>query len=181
MHLKPGGRLAAWVYGAEGNFVVARLFNPLRLAVTSRLPLRAVYAASWAMAAFAYPALKGVFAPLQRRPGARRRLGFIPYLEYACYLSDFGLNQIHSIVFDHLSPPISHYLRRVDVEAWCAGAGLSETSVAWHKRYSWRVQGRRPTLAPELGAQTPATGEASASPVAGPVGARPALGNAAAG
>jgi SAM-dependent methyltransferase len=148
-HLRPGGRLAAWVYGAEGNFAVTRLLNPIRLAVTSRLPLRALHALSWLPAAAAYPLLKTVFRAIQRRPALRSRLSWIPYLEYACYLSELGLVPLHSIVFDHLAPEISYYLTRDDVQRWCRRAGLEEASVQWHKRYSWRVQGRRPELARE--------------------------------
>ncbi|HET6316770.1 MAG TPA: hypothetical protein VFG86_09945, partial [Chloroflexota bacterium] len=70
-------------------------------------------------------------------------------LEYACYLSELGLVPLHSIVFDHLAPEISYYLTRDDVQRWCRRAGLEEASVQWHKRYSWRVQGRRPRLARE--------------------------------
>lgn len=159
-HLRAGGRIAAWVYGAEGNFLVARVLNPIRVAVTSRLPLRALHALSWVPAAVAYPFLKTVLAAIQRRPALRHRLAAIPYLEYACYLSEFGLDQLHSIVFDHLAPAISFYLRREDVDAWCARNGLVDTAIYWHKRYSWRVQGTRP-------------GSAAATP------ARPALAGAA--
>ncbi len=148
-HLKDGGRIAAWVYGAEGNFLVTRLLNPFRLAVTARLPLRALDAMSWVPAALAYPFLKTVFQAIQRRPALRARLSVIPYLEYACYLSDLGLNPLHSIVFDHLAPEISFYLRREDMEAWCRDNHLVDTGIYWHKRYSWRVQGtRRATLVP---------------------------------
>jgi SAM-dependent methyltransferase len=147
-HVKPGGRVAAWVYGEEGNFMVTRFLNPIRLLITSRLPLRALHALSWAPAAFAYPFLKTIFLAIQRRPRLRGRLSRIPYLEYACYLSELGLVPLHSIVFDHLAPEISYYLRQDDVEAWCRRAGLEDHSVFWHKRYSWRVQGRRPAAVP---------------------------------
>jgi SAM-dependent methyltransferase len=143
-HVKPGGRIAAWVYGEEGNFAVTRILNPIRLAITSRLPLRALDALSWLPAALAYPFLKTVFRAIQRRPALRERLSGIPYLEYACYLSELGLVPLHSIVFDHLAPEISYYLRQEDVEVWCRKARLEDRHVGWHKRYSWRVQGRRP-------------------------------------
>ncbi|HEV2121569.1 MAG TPA: methyltransferase domain-containing protein [Chloroflexota bacterium] len=143
-HVRPSGRVAAWVYGAEGNFLVAKVFNPLRLAVTSRLPLSAVNAASWAMAAAAYPVVKGVFGAIQRRPALKQRLSPIPYVEYFSYLSDFSLNQIHSIVFDHLSPPIAYYLTRQDMERWASRADLQNVKIGWHKRYSWRLTGTKP-------------------------------------
>jgi SAM-dependent methyltransferase len=148
-HLRPGGRIAAWVYGAEGNFAVTQLLNPIRLAITSRLPLRALHALSWLPAAAAYPVLKTVFRAIQRRPNLRQRLSAIPYLEYGCYLSELGLVPLHSIVFDHLAPEISYYLTREDVERWCRRAGLAEAQVEWHKRYSWRVQGRRAESPPQ--------------------------------
>ncbi len=142
-HLREGGRIAAWVYGAEGNFLVARILTPIRETVTSRLPLRALHALSWLPAAIAFPFLKTVFAALHRTPHLQHRVTWIPYLEYLCYLSDFGLNQLHSIVFDHLAPSISFYLTRGDVESWLTRTGLVQGAVYWHKRYSWRLQGTR--------------------------------------
>ena len=147
-HLREGGQIAAWVYGAEGNFLVARILTPIRETLTSRLPLKALHALSWIPAAIAYPFLKTVFAALNRRPDLRRRVAAVPYLEYLCYLSDFGLNQLHSIVFDHLAPSISFYLTRRDVEGWLTRTGLVQGAVYWHKRYSWRLQGTRGQVNP---------------------------------
>ena len=165
-HIKPNGQVAAWVYGAEGNFLVTRLVNPLRETITSRMPFALVNAVSWAMAAVAYPWLKAVFLPIQRSPAWHRRLRMIPYVEYACYLSEFGLNQLHSIVFDHLSPPVSHYLRREDVLSWCTQAGLAEVDVVWHKRYSWRVRSIRPAAVRDLGSPSTSGGGSTAPPLA---------------
>jgi hypothetical protein len=37
-HVKPGGRVAAWVYGKEGNLWIEKLVDPIRKNITSRLP-----------------------------------------------------------------------------------------------------------------------------------------------
>jgi SAM-dependent methyltransferase len=146
-HLREGGRIAAWVYGAEGNFLVARVLTPFREVVTARLPRPALHAVSWVPAAIAYPILKTVFKGLKTRPGLLKRVERVPYVEYFCYLSDFGLDQLHSIVFDHLAPTLAFYLTRRDMETWVARNGLTQPSIAWHKRYSWRLLGTKPASA----------------------------------
>ncbi len=45
--VKPGGLVLLWLYGRENNGWIVHLFNPLRRALFSRLPLRLVHALSW--------------------------------------------------------------------------------------------------------------------------------------
>jgi SAM-dependent methyltransferase len=40
--VKPGGRLSAWVYGAENNEWIVRFVNPVREKITSRIDQRAL-------------------------------------------------------------------------------------------------------------------------------------------
>ena len=49
--VKPGGQVLVWLYGRENNGWIVHLFNPLRRALFSRLPLRLVHALSWPLTA----------------------------------------------------------------------------------------------------------------------------------
>ena len=45
--LKPGGKLLIWVYGYEGNEWIVRYVNPIRIHITSKLPLSLVHFLSY--------------------------------------------------------------------------------------------------------------------------------------
>jgi SAM-dependent methyltransferase len=138
--VRPGGALSVWVYGAENNAWVSRVVSPLRVALTSRLPHRALYWLSMLIAVPLWLALVALYRPA-RRPGLawlRRILFYYPYLSY---ISRFPFREIHHIVHDHLAAPIAHYLRREEVERWYREVGATEVVVAWHNRNSWRGYG----------------------------------------
>ncbi|MHC4493469.1 MAG: methyltransferase domain-containing protein, partial [Planctomycetota bacterium] len=80
--VRPGGALSVWVYGAENNAWVSRVVSPLRVALTSRLPHRALYWLSMLIAVPLWLALVALYRPA-RRPGLawlRRILFYYPYL-----------------------------------------------------------------------------------------------------
>jgi SAM-dependent methyltransferase len=142
--VRPGGMMSVWVYGAEGNAWIARVVSPLRVAVTSRLPPRILYGLSLLCAVPLWVVLVTLYRPA-RRPGLawlRRVLFYYPYL---AYISRFPFWEVHTIVHDHLAAPVSHYLRRDEVEAWYRGAGARDVVVAWHNRNSWRGFGVLPS------------------------------------
>jgi SAM-dependent methyltransferase len=56
--VKPGGVVFVWLYGRENNGWIVYLFNPLRRALFSRLPLRVVHALSWPLSALLWCALR---------------------------------------------------------------------------------------------------------------------------
>ncbi len=111
--MRPGGRLIIWVYGYEGNEWIVRYVNPVRIHITSKLPLPLVHT-------FAY----GASVPLWL--WVRVRQGPTPYLQQ---LSMFSFRQIHSIVFDQLIPEIAHYWKREEVEALAQDLPLGGVSV----------------------------------------------------
>jgi SAM-dependent methyltransferase len=141
-HLKPGGILAAWVYGYEHNEWLVRYVNPIRLWITSRLPHRALYALSWAIACPLHLILKLVYAPAARHP----RLAWLPYA-YLTWLSRFGFRHTHHVVFDHLVAPRADYVKREEFAAWFDRAGLVDRILTPRNENSWRGHARKP-LAP---------------------------------
>ena len=66
------------------------------------------------------------------------------YNDYLSAISDFGWREQHTIVFDHLVAPTSHYIRREDFEGWFERAGLVDVEITRRNENSWRGLGRVP-------------------------------------
>jgi uncharacterized protein YbaR (Trm112 family) len=123
--VKPGGRLAVWVYGYESNEWIVRWVNPLRERVTARMPANVLY---WL-----------TLPPSAALLGACR-LGLSRRSPYFAALAKLPLREVHSIVFDQLVTPIAHYLPEEEVRSWVAD--LPDATVRWHRRMSWSVSAR---------------------------------------
>ena len=126
--VKPGGRVLVWLYGRENNGWIVHLFNPLRRALFSRLPLWLVHALSWPLTALLWCAL---------------RLGLAPSAYYRLIRS-FSFEHLRAIVFDHMIPRIALYYTREEAEALLARAGLTDIRSTWVNENSWSVTGRKP-------------------------------------
>jgi len=139
--VKPGGTFAAWVYGRENNGWIVHLVNPVREAITSRLPSGALYRLSQVLSwAAVIPVVKLLYAPLARMvPSLATRL---PYGQYLSYVGKFPSRQIHGIVHDHLSAPVAHYLGGAELERWLEHAGAEDPVLRHHNGMSWLVSGR---------------------------------------
>jgi len=136
----PGGTISIWVYGAENNRWISGFISPLRTALFSRLPPRALYAFSWLASIPLWIALRVLYRPAARGglSWLRRWLFYYPYLGY---ISEFPFREIHNIVHDHLAAPVAHYVRRDEVERWYHRIGAGRVTVDWHNRNSWRGAG----------------------------------------
>lgn len=111
--LKPGGKLLIWVYGYEGNEWIVRYVDPIRINVTSKLPLPLVHFLSYFCSVPLY-----VFVKIFKGPSA-----------YLHQLSTFDFWHIHSIVFDQLIPDVANYWKREEVFELTAGLMLQNISV----------------------------------------------------
>lgn len=125
---KPGGYVLVWLYGRENNGWIVHLFNPLRRALFSRLPLSMVHALSWPLTALLWCALS---------------LG-LPSGAYYRLIRRFSFDHLRAIVFDHMIPRIAHYYSRAEAEALLAQAGLKDIRSTWVNENSWSVIGRKP-------------------------------------
>lgn len=148
-HLTNSGSILVWVYGRENNDWIVEAVNPVRTALTSRLPRKVLYVLAWSLSAGLYPFLKGVYGPANICP----RLGWAKqalfYNDYMAWLGQFPFTYTHNVVFDHLVAPVAFYLRREEVQAWFDAAGLEMIDISWRNRNSWRAHGRLPDLAIE--------------------------------
>ncbi len=135
-----GGSISAWVYGAENNEWITRFINPVREQFSSRIDRRALLQLSKVPAAVMYAATKLVYGPLNRSGSSVARHLF--YNDYLNAISRFGWREQHTIVFDHLVAPTSHYISREEFEAWWREVAATEVVIGWHNKNSWRGFGR---------------------------------------
>jgi SAM-dependent methyltransferase len=139
--VKTGGHLSAWVYGAENNEWITRWVSPIRERLTSRINPRLLVHLSKLPAALVYLATKLVYRPLNRVAGGR--IGrHLFYNDYLMAISGFGWREQHTIVFDHLVAPTSHYIPGKEFEQWWHDIGASDVSITWLNKNSWRGFGR---------------------------------------
>jgi SAM-dependent methyltransferase len=135
-HVKPGGKVHAWVYGAENNGWISNWVNPIRERVTSHLPPPALHEIS-----------RGLTLPIHiasRAVHATGLKGLFVYGEYLDWLGRFPFVHTHHIVHDHLTPSLASYHSRDEVEQWAKDAGLVTVTISSRNRNSWRLVGRMP-------------------------------------
>jgi SAM-dependent methyltransferase len=133
--VRQGGWLQVWLYGREGNDWIIYLINPIRWG-TARMPLSLLKVLTWAMCL----TLAAVTKSLYRAPGLGLRLPYAPYMRW---LSGFSIRKIHAIVLDHALAPVSHYMRRADVEALVDLPGWSIAGLEHSRSMSWGMEARR--------------------------------------
>jgi SAM-dependent methyltransferase len=140
--VKDGGHLSAWVYGAENNQWITRGINPLREKFSSRIDRRALLHLSKLPTALLYAATKLVYGPLNRSDAGSALARHLFYNDYLNAISTFGWREQHTIVFDHLVAPTSHYIPRQEFEKWWHDLPAKDVVIGWHNRNSWRGFGR---------------------------------------
>ena len=140
--VKPGGLIFAWVYGAENNEWITRYVDPIRKQLTSRLPHWATYELSRVPAGMLWSLGKALYGPTGPRFGFFSER--LPIDTYLSYVSKFPFEEIHTIVHDHLTPPIAHYIPHEEFVSWFSKADLREVAIQWHNENSWRGTGVKP-------------------------------------
>ena len=140
--VRAGGNISAWVYGAENNEWITRFIDPLREKFSSRIDRRALLQLSKFPTALVYLATKLVYGPLNRFEGGSRLARHLFYNDYLSAISQFGWREQHTIVFDHLVAPTSHYIRREDFEEWWRDIESEDVKIGWHNKNSWRGFGK---------------------------------------
>ena len=140
-HVKPGGRLSIWVYGKEGNRWIEKIFNPVRIHFTSRLPKFATCCVTFFLALPVYLALKLIYRPIQRTPRMEWLKCRLFYAEYLCAISGYSFRENFWNVFDHLVAPTAFYHSREEVEDWFATARTERVEITRRNNNSWRGTG----------------------------------------
>lgn len=135
--VKPGGALSVWVYGKENNQWVVSIVSPIRERYTSRLSARSLMRLSFVLTIPLYLLSKTIY-----RLRLLRKL--LPYFDYIHHLGTFSFREIWSIVYDHLTPSVAHYLSREEFESFWKNAGISPI-LSWRNRNSWSGFGYIPS------------------------------------
>ncbi len=140
--VRPGGWISAWVYGAENNEWITRWVNPLRKRLTSRMNPRVLLHLAKLPAAALFAATKLIYRPLNRSPRGAAIARRLFYNDYLNAISGFDWREQHTIVFDHLIAPTSHYISRAEFAEWWEAIHANDVTITWHNQNSWRGFGR---------------------------------------
>jgi SAM-dependent methyltransferase len=130
--VRNGGRVVFWVYGYEGNEWITRYINPIRKAVTSRLPAGLLRVLCLAPSAFLWAVIKLFYRPRADGKGPKH----LPYGDYFAAMHSYPFDEIHANVFDQLVTPVAFYLKEEEVRPWLS-TGLQDTLLRSHRGYSW--------------------------------------------
>lgn len=126
--LKQGGGILVWVYSYEGNEWIVKLVDPVRIHITSKLPVRLVHFLSYFCSVPLW-----VFVKIFRGPNG-----------YLRQLSTFKFWHLHSIVFDQLIPTIAHYWSKEEVQELFSDVGLNSFTVSAPPNGSgWIIHGTK--------------------------------------
>ena len=140
-HVRRDGSIFAWVYGRENNGWLVNVINPVRVALTSRLPRWVLYVLSWLITAGLHPILKLVYRPANTVRALGWLRNILLYNDYLAWLGQFQFRHNHHVVFDHLVAPVAFYLCREEFESWFHGVGMDIVDISWRNRNSWRGHG----------------------------------------
>jgi SAM-dependent methyltransferase len=137
--VRPGGRIAVWVYGYENNGFVRNAVEPMRR-VSTKIPPPLLRGLAWPLGAAFHGLAKGVYRPL-----AGTGVGnALPLNQYMASVADFSFRQNYSIVFDQLVAPTAAYIKGPELRRWFEENGLEDIVVSHRHGNSWRGQGRLP-------------------------------------
>jgi SAM-dependent methyltransferase len=140
-HVKPGGRVAIWVYGKEGNQWIESFIDPVRIHLTSKLPKKVTQAISFLLALPLFVALKLIYGPVHRNHSLLWLKKRLPYAEYLGAISNYSFAENFWNVFDHLVAPTAFYHRREEVEDWFTTANTQQVEITQRNNNSWRATG----------------------------------------
>jgi SAM-dependent methyltransferase len=130
--LRPGGRMAAWVYGYEGNEAYLAFARPLR-AITTHLPHAILAGLSWLLTA-------GLALYL-----AACRILPLPLGRYmTSVISRLTWEKRYLTVYDQLNPTYARYYRREEALNLFESNGFTDVRLHHRHGYSWAIVGSRP-------------------------------------
>ena len=130
--VRNGGRVFFWVYGYEGNEWIPRFVNPIRTAVTSKLPAGLLRVLCLVPSVFLWAVIKLFYRPRADGKGPKH----LPYGDYFAAMHSYPFDEIHANVFDQLVTPVAYYLKEEEVRPWLA-SGFKDELLRSQRGYSW--------------------------------------------
>lgn len=131
--VKPGGVLAVWVYGWEGNWLNRVLLEWAKDRVFHRLPRPALRALAWGVTAALYPLVQTIY---------RLPIAGLPYHDYFRLFRELSFYRNWINVFDKMNAPRTHFIPRAQVEGWFPPARFTDVHISPFAGVSWRGSGR---------------------------------------
>lgn len=136
-YVKPGGNIIIWVYGKEGNAFVEYAVEPMRKALTTKIPLPGLLGVSYLFGAAFEVAAQFVYKPLNRI-GVRG----LPLQHYIVYRSQFDFRMNTHMIFDQLLAPLSYLFKREEVENFMRAPEIDNYQLRHHLENSWTAIGQ---------------------------------------
>jgi SAM-dependent methyltransferase len=130
--VRNGGRVFFWVYGYEGNEWIPRFINPIRTAVTSKLPAGVLRVLCLLPSAFLWVVIKLFYRPGADGKGPKN----LPYGDYFAAMHSYPFDEVHANVFDQMVTPVAYYLKEEEVRPWLA-SGFKDELLRSQRGYSW--------------------------------------------
>jgi SAM-dependent methyltransferase len=124
---KAGGKILIWVYGQENVRWINTVFDPLRKAIFSKLPISVTHFLSLFPTAFLWLFL---------------RIGLGKF-EYFDLLRKFSFWHLRSIVFDQMLPQIANYWTYDEVLSLMKSSGLINIQIESVNDMSWCAVGTK--------------------------------------
>ncbi len=138
--IKRGGRVSAWVYGQENNFLL-KFADPVRRFVFSKLPLKLNNFLASLITYSIWPVVK-VYSLIDKTDLNKTPLvKLLPQYQFLVYFSKLNWRIVHSIIFDQMLAPVAFYLRKDEFEKWFTEAKLKNVEVTHRNNNSWRGTG----------------------------------------
>ena len=129
-----GGSIAISLSSYEANEWMARVLDPIRRKLTSRLPQQLAYWASLAPAV----ALAATLQIYRSRILAE----YLPHGTYLNYISWYPLRKVHLLFFEKLTAAETHYLKQEELRRWFETGNFSDARISWLNRRAWRASAR---------------------------------------
>ena len=141
--LKKDGCISVWVYGKENNGWLLKTIDPLRRHVTSWLPYPVLSGLCHLLAMGAYPWLKLVYKPINNLTRLTWLKRFLFYNDYVSYLAGFNYATIRTVIFDHLTPRLTHYISHEELDHWFDSRAFGSATLSSKNNNSWRGLGEQ--------------------------------------
>jgi len=131
-HVKPGGKIAIWVYSQEGNAFIKYFVEPLRKLFLRPLNRKFVNFISGLICAFMYiPIYTLYMLPLP----------FLPYYQYFANFRKLSFAKSKLNIFDKLNAPQTDLISHKRIQSWFDPKVFSSHSIEPYCGISWRGSG----------------------------------------
>ncbi|MCX7641840.1 MAG: methyltransferase domain-containing protein [Elusimicrobiales bacterium] len=140
-YVKIQGILSVWVYAFETNKWIIKFVDPIRISITSKLNPILVKIIAFFASIVLFLILKLIYLPFSKISILKPFSKHLFYNEYFSFMSNLPFSEVWCIVFDHLIPPISHYIKSKDMHQWFLATSFDVVSSVLVNKSGWSFCG----------------------------------------